>query len=318
MENQSKIEAFVTSYLLRNIGQTCTVQSVEFNEEKKRWDVIFKGIYPRELHNDEENKVFYRFLKFKNIGSAKVMQVDNYFKIETEMTSNNLDSILRKKINSWTKNIECLLVRASSEYLADIEDLHFFLNPIGEIITMIRGKGKITIKDIEDHTTPERFKKYLFLLNELGLIEQEENSFKYGEVFVGFEEKVQNEMKSFADLEQNELLKRLVYGFVIRERFSYLTEVMKISMLSHFIKISNSYYAPTIEAEQLLYMRHESIHRNFLDLYGKKPEVKFRSSLQKITNAGLINKSNNLYYGKKDVFEKMMTNQNKMCRAIGH
>ncbi len=182
-------------------------------------------------------------------------------------------------MNIWNQRINRIVTRASSDQLARVPAVPHFLNPAVVITNWLYHHNILTEKNLEEITRTEKNTwDYIDLLKGLQVIAYGEDRFGLGKIGQGIRE----QSKTKDEFIQNTL------SLILRERYSYLEEVMHIRVLSALLRTNTTYYRFCIEANQNIEKHPKSIHTEYEKTYGKRSYIEFFNSLMELNRGNVI------------------------------
>lgn len=289
------VQSQIRRYIASNYGNLISTSAPIFDETQKVWVASLKSDYPRIIQDDmEPQRRILKFITLKGLGQIKLSQDLKVLEATSrEKCVESLDSFLRL----WLERAERIIVSASSDQLARVSGAEFVLNPILMIISNLSQRNFIYDWEMEDEVCPENIRQYLKLLEELKLVERRENGWRDGELFTPLRE-VSNSLKEF----QTSIL-----SHVIRERYSVIREILEIRRFETFVHVDTCYYAPSLEAEELLSKKEESIRSDYENLYDEIGPLRLRQILGELVTVGALKKKDGCYYGDEKIFNQMLS-----------
>jgi ribosomal protein S8 len=295
------VQSQIRRYMSNNYGNLISTSAPIFDETQKIWKVQLKSDYPRIIQDDmEPQRRILRFITLRGLGEIILSQDLKVLEATPrDKCVDNLDSFLRL----WLERAERIIVSTSSDQLARVSGAEFVLNPIVMIISNLSQRGFIYDWEIEDEVRPENIKQYLKLLEELTLVERKENGWRYGNLFTSLREKSKN---GFEEFQIN------VLSHVIKERYSVIREILDIRRFETFVHIDTCYYAPSLEVEELLSKKEESIHSDYESLYDEIGTLRFRQILGELITVGALRKKDGYLYGNEKIFDQMLSMRDQL------
>ena len=146
----------------------------------------------------------------------------------------------------WQERAERIIVKASSDNLANINEARWVLGKIGTIISRLKLNNAILDSELDALPTKEarKLRRYLQLLEGLDIVNHKDDGYSYGNMFTELSFKAKNDF---------EKLSTAILSYIIKERYSALRETFGISQLETFVHVDSCYYRPALEAEHLIY-----------------------------------------------------------------
>lgn len=261
----------------------------------KRYVITIKADYPKIIKDDKTNENIIKFITINSIGklqisSGRVIE----FTPRDMITKNILDTLSLQKMR-----IETELVRVAAPNLSKLKEALQVLEPYKMFLTEFYHNNSVKISELEEFG-PEKSRKYiqyLRLLEDLDLIKKEENKFIYTSKMAQIQ----------ASLHNFDSFRRKIIEIIMQRRYTMLKEVFNIQRFEPYIRLSNSYYKPSIEANKMLYLLDSSLFYTYSSLYDAKPSLKFRSNLRDLVEIEVLRKENEYYHGTPKIFNKLTT-----------
>ena len=138
---------------------------------------------------------------------------------------------------------------------------------------------------------------WLTLLEQIGLVRRIERGYTYGNLFTT--------MRSKEDSNETFITKAMAH--IIREQYSTLRHVFKITRLETYVHVGNCYYIPSMLAEKPLKRTEESIWEQYSAWYEKKISLmRISHILKEMVDAGSIKFDGKYYTGYNPIFQTML------------
>ncbi len=300
MLSKNDAEKRMRQYVTQNYGNLISVAEPKFDSETKTWQAELQSDYPRIIHDDRSEE---RMIKFLSLGHLGVIKMGTELKpIEAtprEKCVQNLTSLL----NMWQERAERIIVSASSDSLAKLDETQWVLSKIGMIISNLEHEELITNHEIASCGKQEKQKmiKYLHLLEGLDLIRKVDNGFTYGNLFP----ELRRKYDTFYEF------KLSVLSYVLRKRYPVLRELLHISQLETYVHVDSCYYRPALETGKILYLTRDSILHSYKIIYGSKSELRLNYILRELVNVNAIRQEDNYYFANEQIFNDMLALKNK-------
>jgi len=293
----------IRKYAIRHYGNLISVGEPEFDARTKTWLTEVKSDYPRIIHDDRSpDERIVKFLSLRQLGIIKLGE--NLQPIEAtsrEICIQNLSSFL----DMWEERAERIIVRASADHFARINEAQWVLAKVGMIVSNLLQKERILEEEIASHHPNEEAKitRYLKLLEGLDLVRQIDEGYTYGNLFTELRRRITNVQE----------FNIAVLSHVIRERYSTLKETFGISQLETFVHVDSCYYRPALEAEELLYWTSDSIIGRYRKLYGRKSPLRVTYVLGELVNVKALEHEDKYYFGNERLFSQMLDLKSEMA-----
>jgi len=293
----------IRKYAIRHYGNLISVGEPEFDARTKTWLTEVKSDYPRIIHDDRSpDERIVKFLSLRQLGIIKLGE--NLQPIEAtsrEICIQNLSSFL----DMWEERAERIIVRASADHFARINEAQWVLAKVGMIVSNLLQKERILEEEIASHHPNEeaKIRRYLKLLEGLDLVRQIDEGYTYGNLFTELRRRITNVQE----------FNIAVLSHVIRERYSTLKETFGISQLETFVHVDSCYYRPALEAEELLYWTSDSIIGRYRKLYGRKSPLRVTYVLGQLVNVKALEHEDKYYFGNEGLFSQMLDLKSEMA-----
>src|SRR3972149_9452802 len=183
MEMSAK--SLVRSYVRQHYGNLISVGEPEFDTEQKTWVAELHSDYPRIIHDDRyPNERILKFLSLRRLGTIKIGENLDQNTIVATPRDTCVDN-LSCYLNLWQERVERIIVKASSDKLANTNAARTFLGKIGTIISRLKYKSIILDSEIEAFPIKEaeKLRRYLQLLEGLEIVAHNDNGYSYGNTF---------------------------------------------------------------------------------------------------------------------------------------
>jgi len=290
----------IRQYKRSHYGNLISVEEPEFDKAEKIWKVKLKSDYPRIIQDDiSPEKRMIKFITLKGLGEIRLSEkLEVIEATPRKKCVENLSSFLK----IWLKRAESIIVSASAKQLARVSGADWLLNPINMIVTNLLQKEVIQDWEIEKDWRPKKVRQYLMLLEELGLVVKTEDGWTYGNLFTALREESSNNVNFATN----------ILSYVIKERYSTLREVFNISRFETFVHIDTCYYAPSIEAEKLLFREEKTIYGDYLHLYSKISPLRVRQILGELVSVGALQQKDSYCYGNAELFSEMVEKKSQL------
>ena len=293
----------VRRYTRQHYGNLISVGEPEFNARTRTWAAELKSDYPRIIRNDRApNKRILKFLSLRQLG--KIELGENLQPIEATPRNTCIQN-LSSFLDVWQERAEKIIVKASSDSFAQINEAQWVLAKVGMIISNLLQKNIILNSEIASNPPKEenKIKRYLGLLEGLDLVEKEPEGYTYGNLFTELLKAKENNIQEF---------KTAVLSHIIRERYFTLKESFGISQLETFVHVDSCYYRPALEAEEILYWTRDSIISSYMKIYGRKSPLRIAYIIGELVNAKALEHEDKYYFANKTLFSKMINMKNEM------
>lgn len=284
----------VRKYMLSTYGNLISTDEPIFDEVEKIWKVQLKSDYPRIIRDDIDPER--RMLKFITLKGLGEIQLSEDLKVidatSREQCVNRLGSFLQM----WRKRAERIIVTVSSYQFAKVSGARWMLNPILVIVSNLLQNELIEDWKIDADYRPDNIRQYLMMLEELKLVERREDGWSYGNLFTALREKSTD----------NREFELTILSHVIKERYSTIREIFDIRRFEPFVHLDACYYAPSLEAEELLFREEESIYFDYSKRHGRLPPLRVKHMLNELVEVKALQRRKRYYYGNEELFDEML------------
>ena len=291
------VKSLMRNYVRHHYGNLISVDDPEFDSEEKTWVAELRSDYPRIIHDDKcPDERILKFLTLRRLGTIEVRD-----DLETIKATSRDDCVtnLTGYLDLWQERAERIIVKASADNLANINEARWVLGKIGAIISQLEWNNVILDCEIDAHSPKEALKlrKYLHLLEGLDIVTHEGDGYSYGNMYA----ELSHRTKNFQELST------AILSHIIKTRYSALRETFGITQLETFVHVDSCYYRPALEADNLIYWTRESFARHCAKLYSNKAKIYFRLPyiLEELVNVNALNYQDNLFFGNEKLFKKM-------------
>jgi hypothetical protein len=295
----------VRKYVIQHYGNLISVDEPEFDTRDKTWVAELRSDYPRIIHDDRSpNERILKFLSLRRLGTIKIGEnLEPLEATSRETCVNNLSCFL----DMWQERAERIIVKASSDNLANINEARWVLGKIGTIISRLKLNNVILDSELDALPIKEagKLRRYLQLLEGLDIVNRKDNGYSYGNMFTELSVKAKNDF---------EKLSTAILSHIIKERYSALRETFGISQLETFVHVDSCYYRPALEAERLIYWNADSFAEHVMMFYGNKSKVYFRLPyiFEELVNVKALEHEDQFYFGNEKLFKEMQTLKDEM------
>jgi hypothetical protein len=300
------VKSLIRNYTIQHYGNLISVGEPKFDPERKAWIAELQSDYPRIIHDDRcpEERIV-KFLSLRRLGTIKVEEnLESIEATSREDCVNNLSGYL----NLWQDRVERIIVRASSDNLANTNEAKFFLGKIGTIISRLKWSKVILDSEIDAFPDEKagKWRRYLQFLESLEIVEHKDNGYSYGNMFAEL---------SFGKDNNFEEISTAILSHIIKTRYSALRDTFGISQLETVVHVDSCYYRPALEAEELIYWNKDSFEHHINMLYGRRSNVYFRLPyiLEELVNTKALEYQDKLYFGNEALFKEMQKSKDEIA-----
>ncbi|MEM4733597.1 MAG: hypothetical protein QXD70_03610 [Candidatus Bathyarchaeia archaeon] len=292
----------IRRYVFQNYGNLISVGEAQFDEKTRTWVAELRSDYPRIIHDDRSPRErMLKFLSLRRLGTVRLGENHAVEATSRDECVKNLSSFLAM----WQERAERIIVRASSDNLARINEAQWVLAKVGMIISNLSQKEIILESELESRPEreSEKIRRYLRLLEGLDLVRHVEEGYTYGNLFVELRGRT-GSLQEF---------KVAVLSLLIRERYSALKELFGIAQLEPFVHVDSCYYMPALEAERILYWTQDSIIDYYNSLYGRKSPLRLRYIIGELVEVGALKHEDKYYFADERLFSQMLDMKSEMA-----
>ena len=264
------------------------------------WAVRLKVDYPRAFTDDKTQERTIRFLPIGQVGS---LLCDSDFRVKKSTSREVCGRRITSNLDKLVRRSERIVVQASAKRLAKVAIVREALNPIYVMADHLLDHPSITSEELRGLARPKKFRQYLSLLEEIGLVERKEDVFVQGPAFSELEGQAVKEGGTRA--EQEQLFEELLIAYILSKRYDTIREVFRISRMQTYVHADNSYYEASLEAQKLLHQSENSLFSRYNALYGFKSPLRLRPVLKELVRAGAMDHDGTHYFGVTELFNEM-------------
>jgi hypothetical protein len=297
----SAAEQVAQRYASTHYGHLILVDDPIYDKKEKHYISNLRSDYPFIIKDDKEpQKKALRIIKMGHLGS---ITIGNNFKIIQEKTSSRSDCIknIEKYFEVWKKRAEEIVVNASADNFARIPKFANFFEPIDEILVSLWYNHCIDDVELRMERSSERRNKirlYLQLLEGLKLIRRVNKGYNKGTLYPFLIEECGNDKECF---------RNSVISALLRERYSTLRDVFKLTIFEPTIHIDSCIYFPEIEVERNIFRNVHSIRKAYKEYYERRISLpKLRLILDQLESVDAITREGQHYSGNKSLLKDMI------------
>lgn len=287
----------IRKYVFQNYGNLISTREPQFDNATKTWIAELQSDYPRIIRDDRSPND--RILRFLSLGRLGVVRLGNDLNLVEATSRDDCVKNLSYFLRNWQERAERIVVTASSDRLAHIDEARWILAKVGMIISNLLQKEIILENEVTRRPPREqnKLRKYLKLLEGLDIVNRTKEGYVSGNMFVELLHQTNGIIPNF---------KIAVLSHVIRERYSVLKELFGISQLETFVHVDSCYYRPALEAEKLLYWTADSIIGSYRETYGRTSPLRLTYILGELVEAEALEREDDYYFGNERLFSQML------------
>ncbi len=276
-----------------NQGVFCTY--ISKNEEL---DTICKlgAVSPVEII-DNNSFTHLKFIKLNEVGKITLSE-DKKIKFATD------SKVINERITAELLDIRCrtenIVLASIHEKLVKIAMIRALLNPIYVILKDVYD-GEITDNSLKGY--PKKYEKYFKFLLSINMIRKSKNGYAEGNNFI--------QIKKHLSKENEELVLNKVFGYTISEGKYYLIDNLKLNILKPFIRLTTSFYTPSIQLKDKINMKKLNLFRKYINQYQVNTSYsKFEGLIDQLNRAEIINETKEGIYVIDKILDRI--NQNML------
>lgn len=299
-----KIDFAVKEYVVNNYGDLIIPDKPVYDDKKKIWRTHLRSTYPRIVADDMSGEVLVGFLDLKDLGTIKL---DDNLQIIDATSRKICDEQLSFRLDLWKQQTERIVIIASSDVFAKIEESIHVLNPLELILdqlinTVKDNEIKILDSEIHEQSKPDRIMQYLELLLELNIVRRVQGGYVHGNTTASLLTKASNPKN----------LKTLLLSYVIKQKYSILRQIFGIAQLEPYVHLANAYYSASLDAEKLIHISSSHLYQRYQNFYNKISRWSFDSKLNELVDKGALQYENDYLVGNKEYFGNMLQMKKKV------
>ena len=210
--------------------------------------------------------------------------------------------MLENKRKSLIRRAENALIASLGNRLVHIPKVQNGMNPIKEILLSLHDLGEIPFQELCSRTRKgeKRADEYVRFLEDLNFVEVNE-----GIIYPG------NELTKYdlKEMDSKEVCYALLTEILLRG-LRFLTENLKIYILTPYLELSNAYYLQSHFANRMLDMDYLEISRHYSDMYRRKKRklpYQINANLVEMRHAEIIQGKRGIFSGFEEIFNKFQT-----------
>lgn len=300
-------KAIVERFAFKQYGQVIKVDPPVLNEALGNYVSNVRANYPVYIFDDRSPQDYaVRVLKIKHLGQItlnKDLQIIPRFTTYGQDAEDNLVHVL----NSWKKQVEHIVVSASSNQLIKIEKFRNHFSQIERILEYLMEYKKIHQVELTRYLSSRdkrRIKKYINLLESIEIIRFVEPYYEIGNRYITIE----GATKPKQDLMLNLL------SHIIEYRYPILRDEFGLTILEKTVSVDNVIYLPELETESSVFRSINSIANNYKKYYNRNINpLQLNQILRRLEKAGAICRKGSSFYGDETLREDMITRKKKLA-----
>ena len=240
----------------------------------------------------------------------KYICIDNVFSASAKVKGKQIEiewperdeaaKMLENKRKSLIRQAENALIASLGNRLVRIPKVQNGMNPIKEILLSLHDLGEIPFQDICSRKGRKRAEEYIRFLEDLNFVVVDQEIIYPG-----------NELTKYdlAEMGSKEVCYALLTDILLRG-LRFLTENLKIYILTPYLELSNVYYLQSHFADQMLNMDHFEVSRHYLEMYRRKKRkqpYQINANLLEMRHAEIIQGDRGVFSGYEEIFDQFQT-----------
>lgn len=307
MNNPERAIAFYASL---NYGHLILADAPIHDEREDLYISNLHSDYPLIIKNEKppETKTMHVF----EIDRLGVITSDKSGRILKDRTTSRDECIrnIESFFELWKRRAEEIVVYVSSDRLVKGLRFNHFFDPIDEILSQLWEYECIKDVEIDFGRSVSRKKKtrlYLGLLEGLEIVSKKGDGYSEGNLAISARNEAKGNKRKFRDM---------LVSTVLKERYTTLRDVFKITILEPVIRVDNCIYLPEIETEEQIYRSVKSISNDFKNYYHRSiNEQVLKRSLDQLVDIEVIEQEGSHYFG-NEALRKVMIDKKKELGSI--
>lgn len=285
-------EEAVLRTLHRSVASNLYVSGVSEHKVGKEYHV---GACVTEILDDaREAHRTVRYIRLDNVATYRCRTSRRTMTIEgppRRLVSQRAESSYRRIV----QKSQDLLLPSLYERLVGITDVALAMSPLRTILELVNRDNQVRPNQfITPRKSAAKVQNYFTILADLKIIQTEDGHYVPGPA-----------MRRVPLDEPDARLYARILGSVLEQRFDYVREVLKWTMMVPFLEWSNAYYFPAYQASSLLRWTDNDWHGYYDGLYGRtKSDAEIVSQTSKLREAGIIVRDNRFWTGDEEIFDE--------------
>ncbi|MFH1578541.1 MAG: hypothetical protein ABIE25_00070 [Thermoplasmatota archaeon] len=210
---------------------------------------------------------------------------------------------LSKRMSSEAMKSETVLIGTAHTRFVRIPVVAMALLPISQILEAVDQEGRVSPSELYHRKGPGKLQKYLDFLTQTDFVKRDDGHYVAGNQFRKFK------------LEEDESRYESILASVLETGYEYLQSYFHLTMLTPYIRISNSYYYPSQEYGDRLRMRPELLRKYEKRFYKvSHPLNKLRSHAGRMKAVRIFGAEGEYIVGDKDLYESYCNGMESIVR----
>lgn len=294
-KTSENIQSQLNTFVKRKVSPSLFVtDGHELNENTFVYSI--NNSYPKMIWDNNEELAIYRFINVHNIGTIKAKVKDDIIKVIDMTERGRLQEKFDKEIQNIYKKSEMALLKTIHDSLVRIPFVQTAMSPIRTILEKVDREGVVPVGDKFGYRNLGKTEKYIDFLSSLNFIRVENEKI--------YPDKELNAIRNL-DISLKEFHNKILSA-VLRRGFAYIQDYLHLTLITPFIRLSNSYFLPSYESEKLLEFSIEDFRKSYHDIYNiRKSKNKISRQLSYITEQNILQETKRGFYtGERGIFEE--------------
>lgn len=296
----------VQRYAFSHYGHLILVDEPVFDESENCYLSNLRSDYPFTIKDDKlPNERSVCLLKMDHLGC---IAVGKDFKIIQDKTTARIDCI--KNIDSffeaWKRRAEQIVISESANNLARITRFEHFFEPVDSILGALWKYHFVDDVEVKAEPIIERrnkLKLYLELLEGLKIVRRVYKGYEEGPLSLFLRDEKQAKERPC----NREIYRNRVIAALIRDRYTTLRDVFKLTIFERTVHFDNCVYLPEIETNKPVYRTVESMQNQYKRFYGQKiSKMTTELILDQLKEVDAIKHDGKHYFGNETLRRKMI------------
>ncbi len=283
LERKARLELATNAYISKS------------TRVKGRYQFEFGIVIPKFIVDNDKPPIL-RNISIDNVFSISARESDKILEIEWPERK-EISIKLQEQKGTLIRNAENALITTMGSKLIDIPKVQNGLNPIKEILLALFELGEIPLSELRQRKGKARASQYVKFLENLEFITLDENI-----IYPGNQLSKYDLVKTITTAELNST----ILNDVLTKGFRYLSEDLRIYILTPYLELANAYYLQSLYAEKILHMNHNEITRHYNEMYRrptKKPAYQNLANLVEMRHAKIIQGGHGIFYGYDNLYQ---------------
>lgn len=301
----------VQRYAFSHYGHLILVDEPIFDKSENCYLSNLRSDYPFTIRDDKlPNERSVCLLKMDHLGC---IAVGKDFKIIPDKTTLRNDCV--KNIDSyfeaWKRRAEQIVIYETASNLARITRFEHFFEPVDSILGALWKYHFVDDAEVKAEPIVERRNKlqlYLDLLEGLEIVRRVCKGYEEGplSLFLRGEKQIDNQSC------ERETYRNRVITALIRDRYTTLRDVFKLTIFERTIHFDNCIYLPELEADKPVYRTVETMQTDYKKFYGQRvSKMNAELILDQLQEVDAIEQDGKHYFGNGNLRRDMILMKEK-------